>query len=85
MDDQYFISRRGMPTSNRSRWLRDERWTVTRLAFSHGADQRTVAPLPQLIGELLVRATVVQIRRDWSLWHRNNEVRTFLLTLCVGS
>jgi hypothetical protein len=53
-------------------------------AFSHGAGQRTVAPLPLLIGEILAGATVVQIRRDWSLWHRNDEVRPFLLTLCVS-
>jgi hypothetical protein len=29
-DDRDFISRRGMPNSNRSHWLRDGRWTVTR-------------------------------------------------------
>jgi hypothetical protein len=48
-------------------------------AFSRGAGQRTVALLPLLIGEILARATMVQIRRDWSLWHRNDEVRPFLL------
>jgi hypothetical protein len=42
------------------------------------------APLPPLTGVVPVRATVVQIRRDWSLWHRNHEVRPFLLTLCVS-
>jgi hypothetical protein len=30
-----------------------------------------------------VRATVVQIRRNWSLRHQNDELRPFLLTLCV--
>jgi hypothetical protein len=30
MDNWDFISRKGTPTSNRNRWLRDERWTVTR-------------------------------------------------------
>jgi hypothetical protein len=42
------------------------------------------APLPPLTGVVPVRAMVVQTRRDWSLWHRNDEVRPFLLTLCVG-
>jgi hypothetical protein len=31
------------------------------LAFSRGAEQRTVAPFPLLTGELLVHTTVVQI------------------------
>jgi hypothetical protein len=47
--------------------------------------QRTAAPPPLLIAVVLVRATVAQIPWDWSLRHRNNEVRPFLLTLCVGS
>jgi hypothetical protein len=53
-------------------------------AFSRGAEQRTAAPSPLLTEKILVCATVVQIRRDWSLWHQNDEVRPFLLTLCVG-
>jgi hypothetical protein len=53
-------------------------------AFGHGAEQRTMAPPPLLIGVVPVCATVVQIRWDWSLWHQNDEVRPFLLTLCVG-
>jgi hypothetical protein len=54
------------------------------LVFDRGAEQHTAAPPPPLIGVAPVRATVVQTRRDWSLQHRNNEVRPFLPTLCVG-
>jgi hypothetical protein len=41
-------------------------------------------PQSPLTGVGPIRATVVQIGRDWSLRHRNDEVRPFLLTLCVG-
>jgi hypothetical protein len=43
-----------------------------------------MAPPPPLTGDVPVHAMVVQIRRDWSLRHRNDEVRPFLLTMCVG-
>jgi hypothetical protein len=43
-----------------------------------------VTPPSPLTGVGPVRATVVQIRRNWSLQHRNDELRPFLLTLCVG-
>jgi hypothetical protein len=42
------------------------------------------APPSPLTGVGPVRATVVQIRRNWSLRYQNDEVRPFLLTLCVG-
>jgi hypothetical protein len=42
------------------------------------------APPSPLTGVGPVRATVVQIRRNWSLRHRNDEVGPFLLTLCIG-
>jgi hypothetical protein len=42
------------------------------------------APPSPLTGVGPIRATVVQIRRNWSLRHRNDELRPFLLTLCVG-
>jgi hypothetical protein len=53
-------------------------------AFGRGTEQRTAAPPPLLTREIPVRTTVVHIQRDWSLWHQNDEVRPFLLTLCVG-
>jgi hypothetical protein len=49
-------------------------------AFGRGTEQCTT---PLLTGVVPIRAMVVQIRWDWSLWHRNDEVRPFLLTLCV--
>jgi hypothetical protein len=42
------------------------------------------APPSPLTGVGPVRATVVQIRRNWSLRHRNDELRSFLLNLCIG-
>jgi hypothetical protein len=54
-------------------------------AFGRSAEQRTVVPPPPLTGVAPIHATVVQTRRDWSLRHQNDEVRPFLLTLCVGS
>jgi hypothetical protein len=42
-----------------------------------------VPPSP-LTGVGPVHATVVQIQRNWSLRHRNGELRPFLLTLCIG-
>jgi hypothetical protein len=42
------------------------------------------APSSPFTGVGPVRATVVQIRRNWSLRHRNDELRPFLLTLCVS-
>jgi hypothetical protein len=53
-------------------------------AFDRSAEQCTAAPPPPLPGVVPVRSMVVQIRRDWSLWHRNDVVWPFLLTLCVG-
>jgi hypothetical protein len=53
-------------------------------AFGCGAEQRMVEPPPSVSGIVLIRATVVQTQRDWSLRHRNDEVRPFLLTLCVS-
>jgi hypothetical protein len=42
------------------------------------------APPSPLTGVGPVRATVVQIQRNWSLRHQNDELRPFLLTLCIG-
>jgi hypothetical protein len=50
------------------------------LAFSRGTEQRTAAQSPLLTGEIPIRATVVQIRRDWSLRHQNDKVGPILLT-----
>jgi hypothetical protein len=50
-------------------------------AFGPGAEQRMAAPSPLLNGEITVRTTVVQIRWDLSLWHRNDEVRPFFAHL----
>jgi hypothetical protein len=76
-EDQDFISRRGTPNSNRNRWLSDRQWMVTHWSSA-------VAPLPPLTSVAPIHVVVVQIRRDWSLRHRNDEVRPFLLTFCVG-
>jgi hypothetical protein len=74
----------GTPISNHSRWLRDERWTVTRRPSAAAQDNARRHHCLCSTREILARATMVQIRRDWSLWHQNDEVRPFLLSLCVG-